>query len=164
VEGIPFRLAEVFVAHGTYRAHKARGASCEPADFSQTQVLATGDLYFINVDPALLANTQFSFQQSANGTVEQITMNTVPAAKDTLDSVTGAITGVAGLFDGGAAAAPATADDFVMNDALLSALADSLSGNSTIAPATVLPACNTGGRINRYVRMRDNRVFEVNGS
>jgi hypothetical protein len=89
--GVPFRIAEVYLASGTYTRHTEDGDACVHAVFERQISLPTGALYFANVEPALLAKTEFSMTFNESGTLASITMNTEPKAAEAITAVSDAL-------------------------------------------------------------------------
>lgn len=108
VPGMPIRTAEVYVVQGMHTAH-SKLTSCTPTPFTKNISLPTGALYFLNAKSDALVSTEFSLTFSEQGVLTGLTMNSEPAAQETLEGVSTFATtalfpilGIAGAKDDGA--------------------------------------------------------------
>jgi len=130
IKGVPFRATEVYFVQGTYLKHTKLGGACTPAKFYETASLPTGAQYYANVKPAQLAKTSFGMTFADSGALAGLTMNTEPAAADTLNAATTALSTLLPFV--GLTAAPADGG----GAALAAAGAEE--------PRSSAPACDTG--------------------
>jgi hypothetical protein len=91
VNGVPFRATEVYKITGTYNRHSENGEACTATDFEKTASLPTGNQYFANVKPGSLSKAEFGMTFADSGSLASITMNTEPAAADTINAATTAL-------------------------------------------------------------------------
>lgn len=86
VSGVPFRVSELFQKKGMRIAH-TKGGDCMPVPFIEILSLSTGAKYFINVDTAELAESEFIVKLNDNGGLTEASLNSKPAAAEQIGAV-----------------------------------------------------------------------------
>jgi hypothetical protein len=86
VIGVPVRMAETYVKHGTHYL-LAKGGDCEPADFFEIASIPTGERFYVAADPGYFLKTGFHVKFSENGALSEVGLDTEPAAADTLKAI-----------------------------------------------------------------------------
>lgn len=97
VAGVPFNASVIYIKEFDRNRHSELGDACTPAHVVQTVSLPLGERFYANVDPAQFAKTGFSITFAENGVMTGITLNSEPAAAETIGAVTEAITALAPL-------------------------------------------------------------------
>lgn len=121
--GIPFKTSQVWLEQGTY-TKSTKGTACDTSTpFAKLTSLATGPVYFLQPEGAALSKTAFSAKFNEDGTLQEISFNSEPAAADTIKATT---------------------------DLLKTALpALGIAGAASPPPGT-LPPCDTGEKITTF--------------
>lgn len=105
ISGVPIHTPELYVKTGTY-TKLAKGGECERTDFAETELLPLGPTYYVNVEAAQFAKTEFAVKYGDSGNVAEISMNTEPST-DALKNVAELIGTIAPLAGLGVSAAAA---------------------------------------------------------
>lgn len=106
-KGMPFNVPEVYVKSGWHnRTAKADDAGCEDAQFFETVLLPTGELYYLNVDAMPFTKTGFVVKYGASGNLAEVTLNTEPSGADEIKAVADLVKTIAPLVGASAARAP----------------------------------------------------------
>lgn len=108
--GVPFRVPYPFIKRGLHVAH-SKGGACTPVSFVELTSMAAGPILYVRPVTAPLAQTSFSTKVAESGALTEITLNSEPAAADTIRAVTEAAkVGLAAVGVAAAAAAPPRPD------------------------------------------------------
>lgn len=131
VEGIPYRLAQAFKKHGRYTT-LANGKTCDPNPFNEEIVLASGALYYLNVDAAEFAKTNFTAEFTDTGILKKVSLDSESQASAVMESVSNLVKSAAPLVLGTPGALTAGKGE---NAAAATAAATGAGGN---------PLCDSG--------------------
>lgn len=82
--GVPFRLAEPWVATGDFTKH-SEGGDCDDSPFTEHLSLPSGGIYYASVDIKDFAKSEFSIALNENGTLNTLSSNSSSQFKDTAE-------------------------------------------------------------------------------
>ncbi|MFM0522673.1 hypothetical protein PQR08_35170 [Caballeronia jiangsuensis] len=117
VHGILIKTSQVWVEEGTY-TKLSKGGPCDTSTpFFRLVSLPTGPTYYVRPNTAALNKTSFSVKLNDDGTLQELSFNSEPAAADALKAT---------------------------SDLLKAALPALGIAGAASPPAGVLPACDTG--------------------
>jgi hypothetical protein len=104
LRGIPVARYELWVEEGTY-SKLGKGGPCDSGTpFQKVVSLATGPVYYIQIEGSMFAKTTFNLKLNADGALAELSFNTESNLPDTLNGVSNVLKALPNLGAAGAGA------------------------------------------------------------
>jgi hypothetical protein len=104
LKGIPVATYELWVEEGTY-SKLAKGGACDTSTpFQKVASLATGPVYYVQVEGSMFAKTSLDLKLNADGALSELSFNSESNLPDTLTGISNVLKTLPSLGVAGAGA------------------------------------------------------------